>query len=75
MAMAANLVAVGSQSHVSLLDPRMAQPTIRALDSIDPGQVRKAWLGRKSSLGLVSGPVSLVVCTPSQSRSACRHKL
>lgn len=39
MAMAANLVAVGSQSHVSLLDPRMAKSTIRALDSIDPGQV------------------------------------
>ncbi len=39
MAMAANLVAVGSQSHVSLLDPRMAQPIIRSLDSIDPGQV------------------------------------
>ncbi|KAL0027315.1 hypothetical protein WJX77_012210 [Trebouxia sp. C0004] len=38
MAMTANLVAVGSQSHVSLLDPRIAQPTIRALDSIDPGQ-------------------------------------
>ena len=39
MAMARNLVAVGSQSHVSLLDPRMAQPTIRALSSIDAGQV------------------------------------
>ena len=39
MAISSNLVAVGSQSHVSLLDPRLAQPTIRALNSMDPGQV------------------------------------
>ena len=46
MAMTANLVAVGSQSHVSLLDPRIAQPTIRALDSIDPGQVNTLHWGK-----------------------------
>ena len=39
MALTPNLLAVGSQSHVSLLDPRMAQPTIKAVNSIDPGQV------------------------------------
>ena len=39
MAMASNLVAVGSQSHVTLLDPRLAQPSITAQSSIDPGQV------------------------------------
>ncbi len=46
MAMTGNLVAVGSQSHVSLLDPRIAQPTIRALDSIDPGQVKAVQWGK-----------------------------
>ena len=40
MAMAHNLVAVGSQSHISMLDPRLAQPVIRTDVSIDPGQVR-----------------------------------
>ena len=40
MAMSRNLVAIGSQSHISMLDPRMAQPTIRTDVSIDPGQVR-----------------------------------
>lgn len=40
MAMTPNLLAVGSQSHVSLLDPRMPQAVIRAITSIDPGQVR-----------------------------------
>ena len=39
MAMSRNLVAIGSQSHISMLDPRMAQPSILSDDSIDPGQV------------------------------------
>ena len=39
MAMATDLLAVGSQSHVNLLDPRMPQALIRAITSIDPGQV------------------------------------
>lgn len=39
MAMQFNLVAVGSRSYVSLLDPRSPTPTISHLQSIDPGQV------------------------------------
>lgn len=39
MGITANLVAVGSQSHVALLDPRMAVPTIKTVNSVDPGQV------------------------------------
>lgn len=39
MAMTSNLLAIGSLSHVSLLDPRVPQGVIRAVKSIDPGQV------------------------------------
>lgn len=39
MAMQSNLVAVGSRSHVSLLDPRTPKSRISYLPSIDYGQV------------------------------------
>lgn len=40
MGITQDLVAVGSQSHVTLLDPRMSQPTTKIVNSVDPGQVR-----------------------------------
>ena len=39
MSITQDLLAVGSQSHITLLDPRMSQPTIKIVNSIDPGQV------------------------------------
>lgn len=42
MAMQSNLVAVGSRSHVSLLDPRSPKAKVSYLQSIDYGQVRSA---------------------------------
>lgn len=39
MGITQDMVAVGSQSHVTLLDPRLSQPTIKVVNSVDPGQV------------------------------------
>ncbi|KAL3151622.1 hypothetical protein ABBQ38_012613 [Trebouxia sp. C0009 RCD-2024] len=38
MGITQDMVAVGSQSHVTLLDPRLSQPTIKVVNSVDPGQ-------------------------------------
>ena len=75
MAMTANLVAVGSQSHVSLLDPRIAQPTIRALDSIDPGQVKAVqWGSLKLGAGHCTLQILAAVFLPFVAKS-CDHQL
>lgn len=39
LAMDRHLIAVGSQSHISMLDPRIAKSALYELDTIDPGQV------------------------------------
>ena len=41
LAMERNMIAVGSQSHISMLDPRMSKSgSLYELETTDPGQVR-----------------------------------